>query len=54
MWKDAGHATTAQSAMKSLATVLLIFVTCLAVAGTMALIDRAQATLTVPFSRGNE
>jgi hypothetical protein len=34
--------------MKSLATVLLIFVTCIAVAGTIALIDRANATLSVP------
>ncbi|HEX6772437.1 MAG TPA: hypothetical protein VF126_10460 [Acidobacteriaceae bacterium] len=39
--------------MKSLATVLLIFVTCLAVAGTMALIDQAQAVLAVPTSIGN-
>jgi hypothetical protein len=36
--------------MKSLATVLLIFVTCIAVAGTIALIDRAVAILCVPAS----
>lgn len=34
--------------MKSLATVLLIFITCLAVAGTITLIDRAQTVLGVP------
>jgi len=37
--------------MKSLATTLLIFVTCLIVAGTMALIDRTQAALS--SSRAN-
>jgi hypothetical protein len=31
--------------MKSLATTLLIFLTCLAVSGTIALVDRAQAVL---------
>jgi hypothetical protein len=31
--------------MKSLATTFLIFLTCLAVAGTIALVDRAQAVL---------
>ena len=39
--------------MKSLATVFLIFVTCIAVAGTIALIDRAHATLVVPVSSGS-
>jgi hypothetical protein len=36
--------------MKSLATLFLIFATCIAVAGTMALIDRAHASLCVPVS----
>jgi hypothetical protein len=36
--------------MKSLATLFLIFATCIAVAGTMALIDRAHASLSVPVS----
>jgi hypothetical protein len=34
-----------ENAMKSLATTFLIFVTCIVVAGTNALIDRAQVTL---------
>jgi hypothetical protein len=38
--------------MKSLATTFLIFVTCIAVAGTNALIDRAQMTLSAS-SGGN-
>jgi hypothetical protein len=38
--------------MKSLATTFLIFVTCLVVAGTNALIDRAQVTLSAS-SAGN-
>ena len=33
--------------MKSLATTFLIFATCIVVAGTIALIDRAQATLSL-------
>ena len=39
--------------MKSLATLLLIFATCIAVAGTIALIDRAHAQLVVPDSGGS-
>jgi hypothetical protein len=38
--------------MKSLATTFLIFLTCLAVSGTIALVDRAQAVL-YPASDGN-
>jgi S-layer homology domain len=43
-------ATQPENVMKSLATTLLIFVTCLIVAGTMALIDRTQAVLSSSFS----
>lgn len=51
--KDVRRTRAHWKRMKSLATVLLIFVTCLAVAGTMALIDQAQAVLAVPTSIGN-
>src|SRR5438270_178876 len=37
--------------MKSLATTFLVFLTCLAVAGTIALVDRAQTVL-YPASDG--
>jgi S-layer homology domain len=38
--------------MKSLATTFLVFITCLAVAGTIVLVDRTQAMLS-PASDGN-
>lgn len=38
--------------MKSLATIFLLFATCIALAGTIALIDRARAALVVPASVG--
>ena len=38
-------ASRPENVMKSLATVFLLFLTCLAVAGTIALIDRTTTSL---------
>jgi hypothetical protein len=46
----AGRAAQPENVMKSLAITFLIFVNCLVVAGTVALIDRAQTTLTASSS----
>ena len=48
--KDVERTRAHGKRMKSLVSVLLIFVTCLAVAGTMELIDQAQAVLAVQTS----
>jgi len=36
--------------MKSLVTTFLVFATCIVIAGTIALIDQAQATLSLSSS----